>query len=180
MQRWTTRAAVGTAVALVATVGALAPTAAHATPGALMVAQAPSVAAVPGRRTPEERAFVRALRQRVVDTAVSRVGFPYVWGGSGPDSFDCSGLVMWSYATALGTVLPHYSGAQMTATTPVTGKLRRGDLLFYGPDGSQHVSMYIGKGQMVSANNPTSGIVIEPIDGSYWAARYVGAGRVII
>lgn len=140
---------------------------------------APSAVAAPARRTPEARAFIRSIRRLVVDTALSRVGSSYVWGGSGPDEFDCSGLVMWTYLTVTKLALPHYSGAQMDMARPVTGKLRKGDLLFYGPDGSQHVSIYIGNDQMVGANNPTTGIVIDDITSSYWASRYVGAGRLV-
>ena len=125
------------------------------------------------------RAFVKAVRQRIIDVAMTRQGSAYVWGGSGPDEFDCSGLTMWVYQQATGTPLPHYSGAQMDATTPVTGPLRRGDLLFYGPDGSQHVSIYIGHGMQIGANNPRTGIVIDSMTGSYWSERYVGAGRVV-
>lgn len=124
------------------------------------------------------RALIRTTRQSIVNVALSKQGASYVWGGSGPDAFDCSGFVMWVYQQATGTVLPHFSGAQMDVTTPVTGKLRRGDLLFYGPDGSQHVSIYLGKGMQVGANNPRTGVVIDSVANSYWAQRYVGAGRI--
>lgn len=128
----------------------------------------------------ERRQIRRNLRRSVVGVALSRQGAQYVWGGSGPEEFDCSGLVMWAYQQ-IGLVLPHYSGAQMELARPVPPerKLRRGDLLFYGPGGSQHVAIYIGKGMQVGANNPRTGIVVEPMSSSYWAERYVGAGRVI-
>lgn len=158
---------------------AVVPSTASAAPGAPAVAAAPAAAMAPAQRTPEMRDFIRAVRRGIVETATSRIGSSYVWGGSGPDEFDCSGLVMWTYQTVAQITLPHYSGAQMDVARPVTGKLRKGDLLFYGPDGSQHVSIYIGNGQMVGANNPNTGIVIDEIDSSYWSARYVGAGRLI-
>lgn len=140
---------------------------------------APSAqASVVAARSPEKRAEIRGLRQQVVDLAIGRMGSAYVRGAAGPDEFDCSGLVMWVYQQ-LGFSLPHFSGAQMDVAVPVTGKLRRGDLLFYGPDGSQHVSIYIGKGMQVGANNPRTGIVVDSVEGSYWSERYVGAGRLI-
>lgn len=123
---------------------------------------------------------IRTTRQNIVNSALSKQGASYVWGGSGPDAFDCSGFVMWVYQQTMGMTLPHFSGAQMDVATPVTGKLRRGDLLFYGPDGSQHVSIYIGKGMQVGANNPRTGVVIDSVANSYWAERYVGAGRIKI
>ncbi len=138
----------------------------------------PTAPTATSRRTPEKLAAVRASRQQVVDLAMGRIGSTYVLGAAGPDEFDCSGLVMWVYAQ-LGIELPHYSGAQMQTATPVTGKLRKGDLLFYGPDGSQHVSIYIGKGLQIGANNPRTGIVVDAMEGSYWSERYVGAGRLI-
>lgn len=153
-------------------------TTAAATPSVATTATTPSVA-LGQRRSPEQRQFIRALRQRVVDIAMSQVGAPYVWGGATPEGFDCSGLVLWTYQH-FNITLPHFSGAQMDATTPVDlTKLRRGDLLFYGPDGSQHVSIYIGKGMHVSANNPRVGVVVESMASGYWAERLVGAGRII-
>lgn len=168
--------AAGLATAL--TLGAV-PARASATAIAATVAPtvAPSETAAAGALSPR-RALVRAVRQQIVDVAISKQGSGYVWGGSGPDSFDCSGFVMWVYQQAMGTTLPHYSGAQMDVATPVTGKLRRGDLLFYGPHGSQHVSIYIGRGLQVGANNPRTGVVIDSVAGTYWSERYVGAGRI--
>lgn len=142
-------------------------------------AAAPTPSTAVSSSSATHRQIVHQLRKQVVNVAKSKINAKYVWGGSGPDSFDCSGLVMWVYATVTGTQLPHYSGGQMDVTRPVKGRLRKGDLLFYGPDGSQHVALYIGRGMQIGANNPRSGIVVDSIEGSYWAQRYVGAGRVI-
>jgi cell wall-associated NlpC family hydrolase len=142
-------------------------------------AAAPTPTTAASISSASHRQIVHQLRKQVVNVAKSKINARYVWGGSGPDSFDCSGLVMWVYSQVTGTQLPHYSGGQMDVTRPVTGRLRKGDLLFYGPDGSQHVALYIGRGMQIGANNPRSGIVVDSIEGSYWAQRYVGAGRVI-
>ena len=91
-----------------------------------------------------------------VQAAESQVGVPYVWGGESPKGsaspgFDCSGLTAWSWGQ-VGVGLPHYSGAQMADSTPVPiSDLQPGDLLFYGPGGSQHVAMYVGPGTMIEA-----------------------------
>ena len=105
-----------------------------------------------------------AAAQTAVDTALAQQGDPYVWGGAGPDSFDCSGLTQYAYAAA-GISLPHSSNMQSTIGTPVAySDLQPGDLVFfYSP--VSHVGMYIGNGQMVHAG--TSGDVVKVIDLAY-------------
>ncbi len=110
-----------------------------------------------------------------VRAAESQLGVPYVWGGETPGvGFDCSGLVAWAWAQA-GVDLPHYSGAQYEDSAPVpVSDLEPGDLLFYGPGGSDHVAMYIGGGEMIEAPYTGAVVWITPIrlgDG------FVGAGR---
>jgi cell wall-associated NlpC family hydrolase len=71
--------------------------------------------------------------------------------GSADPGFDCSGLTAWSWGQ-VGVGLPHYSGAQMSDSTPVPlSDLQPGDLLFYGPGGSEHVAMYVSPGTMIEA-----------------------------
>jgi cell wall-associated NlpC family hydrolase len=124
----------------------------------------------------------RANRHRtsLVRVALRQKGDRYVSGASGPHSFDCSGFTMWVYKTATGKSLPHYSGAQMNTARRVGREhLKPGDLLFYGPGGSQHVAMYIGKGKMIHATNPRSGVRVDSINMGYYKSRYAGAGRII-
>ena len=100
-----------------------------------------------------------------VAAALSRVGDPYVWGASGPTSFDCSGLVMWAWAHA-GVSLAHFSGAQYASTQHISmSQLQPGDLVFPSDPG-QHVAMYIGGGQIVEA--PHSGASVHVIPLSSW------------
>jgi cell wall-associated NlpC family hydrolase len=110
-----------------------------------------------------------------VQAAQGEIGVPYQWGGSSPSGFDCSGLIQWSYAQ-VGISLPHYSGAQYDSTTHIPlGDIAPGDLLFYGPGGSEHVAMYIGGGEMVEAPYTGATVTDNPIrtgDG------FVGVGRV--
>lgn len=99
---------------------------------------------------------------RVVLFALRQVGKPYVYASAGPDTFDCSGLTKRVYAEIqLG--LPHFSGAQLALGIPVPAiALRPGDLLAYGPDGSAHVSMYVGGGLVVAAKGVAYGVVVGP------------------
>ena len=102
--------------------------------------------------------------QIAVDTALAQQGKPYVWGGAGPDSYDCSGLMQYAYAAA-GIPLPHSSNMQSTIGTPVGyGDLQPGDLVFfYSP--VSHVAMYIGNGQIVQAS--TYGQPVQVTDLAY-------------
>jgi len=99
--------------------------------------------------------------QAIVDTALAQLGDAYVWAGSGPDVFDCSGLVQYAAASA-GISVPRTSRAQATVGTPVArADLQPGDLVFfYEPVG--HVGIYLGEGKMVHA--PTSGDVVRIAD----------------
>lgn len=89
-----------------------------------------------------------------VKYACGKIGSPYVWGASGPSSFDCSGLTQAAWAAA-GVSLTHYTGAQWREGTPVSASAALpGDLVFFYSD-LHHVGLYVGNGLMVHA--PTSG-----------------------
>jgi cell wall-associated NlpC family hydrolase len=93
----------------------------------------------------------------VVQAAMSRLGRPYVWGAAGPDAFDCSGLVVWSFAQ-VGISLPHYSYDLMSGGAAVSASdLQPGDLVFFY--GGSHVGIYIGGGQFIHA--PHAGTVVQ-------------------
>lgn len=111
-----------------------------------------------------------------IEAAESQLGVPYVWGGETPGvGFDCSGLVQWSWAQA-GVSLPRTSGAQFGATTQIPlADIEPGDLLFYGPDGSEHVAMYVGGGEMIEAPETGQVVHITPIR---TGDDFAGVGRV--
>jgi LysM repeat protein len=113
-----------------------------------------------------------------VEVARQQVGKPYRYAGAGPANFDCSGLVMYAWAAA-GVSLPHYSVAQYGDTRRITaGQLQPGDLIFYDTGaGAQpgHVSIYIGHGEMITADSPGTVVRIEPID---WDGIPMGYGRI--
>jgi cell wall-associated NlpC family hydrolase len=110
--------------------------------------------------------------------ALAQVGKPYQWAGAGPYSFDCSGLVMYAWAHA-GVGLPHYTVSQYQDTMRIAeSQLRPGDLVFYDTgDGAQpgHVTIYIGNGQIVTADSPGTDVRVESID---WDGVPMGFGRV--
>ena len=110
--------------------------------------------------------------------ALRQVGKAYVYATAGPTTFDCSGLTKAAYAQ-LHLGLPHFSGAQLHLGIPVAPDgLRPGDLLTYGPDGAEHVTMYIGANMDVEAKGRAYGVVVarartEPADGFAGATRIV-------
>jgi peptidoglycan DL-endopeptidase CwlO len=105
--------------------------------------------------------------------ALTRRGYPYVWGAAGPTSFDCSGLVMWAYEQE-GIQLDHYTGDQWNEGQHISrGQLQPGDLVFFFADIS-HVGLYIGNGLMVDAPSFGQDVMVQPID---WSI-FVGAVRI--
>jgi cell wall-associated NlpC family hydrolase len=113
-----------------------------------------------------------------VKVALEQVGKPYEWAGAGPNGFDCSGLVMYAWAHA-GVSLPHYSVAQYEDTTRISqSQLEPGDLVFTSNgQGAQpgHVTIYIGNGQIVTADSPGTVVRVEALD---WDGIPMGYGRV--
>jgi cell wall-associated NlpC family hydrolase len=100
-----------------------------------------------------------AAAQVAVDTALAQVGDAYVYGASGPDAFDCSGLTQYAYSAA-GVSLPHSSRSQAGMGRAVSvSELQPGDLLFYYSPTS-HVAMYIGNGQMVHASTSSKPVMV--------------------
>lgn len=86
-------------------------------------------------------------------------GHKYVWGATGPSTFDCSGLVMYALKHAYGIDYPHFSGAQYSRTQHISkSDARMGDLVFWGSGGSEHVGVYAGGNRYFSAESPAQGI----------------------
>jgi peptidoglycan DL-endopeptidase CwlO len=112
-----------------------------------------------------------AAAQKAVNAALSKLGSAYVWGATGPSTFDCSGLMQWAYKQA-GITLPRNSAAQAGFGAPVSrDQLQPGDLVaYYSP--VSHIGMYLGDGKMVHA--PTSGDVVKI---SPLQSQYAGATR---
>lgn len=118
----------------------------------------------------------------LVQVALAQVGKPYGWGATGPDRFDCSGLVYYAARKALGIIVPRVAADQAVIGVPVAAAdLAPGDLVFYentyGP-GITHVGIYIGNRQWVGAADENSGVIVISLDEAYWKARYVGARRI--
>lgn len=135
-------------------------------------APATSGTASPGRAT----APVTAPTSRAsaaVAYAYRKLGSPYVWGATGPDAFDCSGLIQAAYRSA-GISLPRTTYAQINAGRRVSrSQLQPGDLVFFY-SGISHVGIYVGNGRMIHAPNPSAPVRVAPID----EMPFAGATRV--
>ncbi len=122
------------------------------------------------------RVYGRQASEYVIQRAGSQMGVPYSWGGgnaAGPSrgidsgagtvGFDCSGLILYAFA-GVGIKLPHYSGSQYDMGRKIpSSQMRRGDVIFYGPGGSQHVTLYLGNGQMLEAPFTGSHVKVSPV-----------------
>src|SRR5680860_1798631 len=116
---------------------------------------------------------IRDRGDTVVETAMRYRGVPYVWGGSSPSGFDCSGLVRYSFAQ-LGVSLPHSSRAQFKYGTAVArDNLLPGDLVFFGSP-IHHVGIYVGGGNMINAPYTGTNVRVDDIS----RRDYVGARRI--
>jgi cell wall-associated NlpC family hydrolase len=112
----------------------------------------------------------------VIRRAGSQMGVPYSWGGgslTGPSAgvdedagkigYDCSGLTRYAFA-GVGVGIPKYSGDQYNTGRPIQpSQAKRGDLIFYGPGGTQHVAIYLGGGKMLEASSAAGHVTVSPV-----------------
>ncbi|MDT5238422.1 MAG: peptidoglycan DL-endopeptidase RipB [Mycobacterium sp.] len=135
------------------------------------LASDPSSAANPGGRVRGPEAIEYVIRR-----GGSQMGVPYSWGGgalNGPSAgvdydagkigYDCSGFTRYMFA-GVGVQIPKYSGDQYNAGRPIApSQAKRGDLIFYGPGGSQHVAMFLGGGKMLEASGSAEKVTVSPV-----------------
>ena len=115
----------------------------------------------------------------VVATAKNYIGSKYVYGATGPNSFDCSGFTQYVFKLH-GVSLNRTAAAQYSNGVAVDrANLQPGDLVMFGKSGINHVGIYIGGGQIVHAANPSRGVTIDTITSGYYNNNYVGARRVM-
>ena len=118
---------------------------------------------------------------KIIKNAKQYLGVPYVWGGTSPSGFDCSGFTHYVFLKN-GITIPRTSALQYNEGTWVSkDQLRPGDLVFfttYKP-GPSHVGIYIGNGQFVHASSGAEQVTISDLTKNYYMQRYIGAKRVI-
>lgn len=131
----------------------------------------PAAAALPGGRVRGPQAIEYVIRR-----GASQMGVPYSWGGgalNGPSAgvdydagkigYDCSGFTRYAFA-GVGVQIPKFSGDQYNTGRKVPqSQAKRGDLLFWGPGGSQHVAIYLGGGKMLEASGSAEKVTVSPV-----------------
>ncbi|MGI8485580.1 MAG: SH3 domain-containing protein [Thermomicrobiales bacterium] len=121
--------------------------------------------------------------QALVDYAMQFLGQAYVWAGNQPGGFDCSGLTQYVVQNVLGYDIGHGTAGQTAFGTPAAyGSWQAGDLVFFqdtGDAGISHVGIYIGNGQMIHAENPSTGVTISDVYSDYYTSHYFGAYRLV-
>ncbi|CVK17831.1 hypothetical protein SPSPH_015490 [Sporomusa sphaeroides DSM 2875] len=136
--------------------------------------------ALMGRDIPASRDSSTTSVRRIIQTSLRYQGVPYVFGGTSPGGFDCSGFTRFVFAQS-GISLPRMADEQFAVGRPVSySRLQPGDLVFfttYAP-GASHSGIYIGDGNFISATS-SRGVAIASMSSSYWGPRYIGARRVM-
>jgi len=123
-------------------------------------------------------------KDEILKNAKTHLGENYVWGGTKPNAFDCSGYVQYLYKKE-GVLLPRTAYEQSQVGKPISKeKLQKGDLLFFLTDKSRgipvtHVGMYIGGGKFIHAASSKKGIIITPLKKSKYNRLFVKATRII-
>ncbi len=132
---------------------------------------------------PEPVAPETGIGAIVVSEALNYIGVPYVWGGTTPGGFDCSGFTYFIFNSVAGVNISRSLEVQASSGSYVSPEnLQPGDLVFQQNTykwGLSHVGIYIGGGQMVNAQSERVGVAIADIWDSYWGQRYYTARRVV-
>lgn len=121
--------------------------------------------------------------QEIVDYAMGFVGYPYVYGGSSPKGFDCSGFTSYIYRH-FGYKLNRSAAGQLDNGIPVSkSELQPGDLVMFKRGSSKkrasHVGLYIGDGKFVHASTAKVGVIVSSMNSDYYTAGFVGARRMV-
>ena len=132
----------------------------------------------------EAEASKASLGQEIADYALQFVGYPYVYGGSSPSGFDCSGFTSYVYRQ-FGYSLNRSAANQLDNGTPVSmSELQPGDLVLFkkagtGSKRASHVGLYIGNNQFVHASTSTVGVIVSSLSEAYYTTGFVGGRRLV-
>ena len=137
-------------------------------------------AALLGRDMPEISRGSNVIARRIISNAMQYMGVPYVFGGTTPYGFDCSGYVQYVFAQA-GISLPRTADVQYEVGIPIsTAELIPGDLVFFQTYtyGASHVGIYVGDGNFIHASS-SYGVTISSLGSAYYSSHYIGSRRIL-
>ena len=141
---------------------------------------AATVSALLGKEMPDITHSAGYLANSIISLSMNYIGVPYVFGGTSPYGFDCSGYVQYVFANA-GISIPRTADVQYDFGTPIsTTELVSGDLVFFSTYtyGASHVGIYLGDNQFIHASS-SRGVTIDSLGSSYWSSHYIGARRIL-
>ena len=133
-----------------------------------------------GKDMPDISHSMNYVAGRIIASSMDYIGVPYVFGGTSPYGFDCSGYVQYVFANA-GISLPRTADVQYEVGTPIsTTDLVSGDLVFFSTYtyGASHVGIYLGENKFIHASS-SRGVTIDSLGSSYWSSHYIGARRIL-
>ncbi|MBE8955725.1 MAG: C40 family peptidase [Quinella sp. 2Q5] len=133
-----------------------------------------------GKDMPDISQAVNYVAGRIISMSMDYLGVPYVFGGTSPYGFDCSGYVQYVFAKA-GINLPRTADVQYEVGTPVsTAELIPGDLVFFETYtyGASHVGIYVGDGNFIHASS-SRGVTVSSLGQAYYSSHYIGARRIL-
>lgn len=147
------------------------------------ISSASSYSSTTSRGDLTNRSAELSVGDKIISIAKNYLGVPYVWGGSSPSGFDCSGFAKYIFGK-FGVTLDHLASDQATAGTYVSkSNLRKGDLVFFDTHGNHsninHVGIYIGDGKFIQSSSARSGVIISDLSSGFYANNYMTARRVI-
>ncbi|MBR2518822.1 MAG: C40 family peptidase [Selenomonadaceae bacterium] len=137
-------------------------------------------AALLGRDMPDISRGANYIARRIISSAMDYMGVPYVFGGTTPYGFDCSGYVQYVFANA-GVSLPRTADVQYEEGTPISiAELVPGYLVFFTTYtyGASHVGIYVGDSNFIHASS-SRGVTISSLNESYYSTHYIGARRIL-
>ena len=133
-----------------------------------------------GREMPVVQHSSNYISRSIIQTSMNYIGVPYVFGGTTPNGFDCSGYVRYVFSNA-GIYLPRMADEQYAVGSYVSmNELTAGDLVFFSTyeAGPSHVGIYLGNGNFINASS-SRGVAIDSLNSSYWESCYIGARRIM-
>lgn len=133
-----------------------------------------------GREMPVVQHSSNYISRSIIQTSMNYIGVPYVFGGTTPNGFDCSGYVRYVFSNA-GIYLPRMADEQYAVGSYVSmNELTAGDLVFFSTyeAGPSHVGIYLGNGNFINASS-SRGVAIDSLNSSYWGSCYIGARRIM-